>query len=151
MLPPAITAAIQRIVDDGMDPATRLACVAALDSAEALQWLVNVYNWDDGYEVPAAIANHPKCDLGTALTLFWLVHGVGWCTGEYTANEHLKADQDFAELLTKRLLAGRYSCGMTSYKIPLGIVKRHQYKKKGIPAVLITDVEGDIPEPFTVP
>jgi hypothetical protein len=149
MLTPEIIAAIDRLVYDVSDPGERLAIVAALDSAEALQRLANAYNWDDGFLVPTAIADHPSCDLGTALDLFWLADALGWYTGENPVDKYNRKWAAFCELFTTRLIAGHYTRGATSCKVPLGIVRLHQYKKQGVPAVLISDVEGEIPAPST--
>lgn len=149
MLSPETVAAIDRLVDDGTTASQWASAIAALDSAEALQRLAYVYNWDDGFEVPTAIANHPKCDLGTALDLFWLAEALCWLTGEIAQREHNHDWVAFCERITNRIVEGRYSQGATSCKVPLGVVKRHQLKKQGVPAILITDVEGETPAPFS--
>jgi hypothetical protein len=64
MLPPEIIAAIDRLVYDVSDPGDRLAIVAALESAEALQRVANAYNWDDGFQVPTAIADQHRREPG---------------------------------------------------------------------------------------
>jgi hypothetical protein len=105
MLPPETIAAIDRLVYEVSDPVERVAIVAALDSALALKRLANVYNWNDGFTVPTAIADHPKCDLGTALDLFWLADGLGWYTREHPVSKYNQDWAAFCELITTRLLA----------------------------------------------
>jgi len=150
MLPPETIAAIDRFMDNEPTTTARLSFVATLNSAEALQRLAYVYNWDDGFEVPTAIADHPKCDLGTALDLFWLAEALCWLSGEIKLNEYNRDWAAFCEFITNRLVEGRYRQGATSCKVPLGIVRRHQLQKQGVPAILITDVQGENPLPFSV-
>lgn len=146
MLSPKTITAIEQLAES--PPPARLSGVGAIDSAEALQLLAYVYNWDDGFDVPTAIANHPKCDLGTALDLFWLAEAICWLSGEIEPGEYNRDWAAFCELVTNRLIEGHYPQGETSCKVPLGIPKRHQLKKQGVPAILITDVLGPIPPPF---
>src|SRR5262249_48616010 len=111
MLPPETIAAIDRFLDNEPTTTARHSFVATLDSAEALQRLANAYNWDDGFEVPTAIADHPKCDLGTALNLFWLAEAQCWLSGEIKLNEYNRDWVVFCELITNRLVEGRYRQG----------------------------------------
>jgi len=71
-LSPEKLAGIQALVDGEADPDVKIARVAEVETTSELQYLANYYNWDDGFDLPTAIANHPRCDLGTALSLFWL-------------------------------------------------------------------------------
>jgi hypothetical protein len=41
-------------------------------SSEELHYLASIYNWDDGPTVLNWIVESPKCDLGTAIMIFWL-------------------------------------------------------------------------------
>lgn len=47
--------------------------VSPLESALELHYLAREWNWDDGKtaEVMTSIINHPLCDRGTALLLYW--------------------------------------------------------------------------------
>ena len=150
MLPPETIAEIDRLVYDTSDSSAQLSGIAALESAEALQRLAFIHNWDDGFGVPTAIANHSKCDLGTALNLFWLAEALCWFSGEIKPDEHNRDWVAFCELITNRIVGGLYRQGATSCKVPLGIVKRHLLKKQGVPEILITDVQGEVPAPFSV-
>ncbi|MGX2954874.1 DUF4274 domain-containing protein [Shewanella sp. JL219SE-S6] len=42
---------------------------------EELHYVAANLNWDNGLESPAAILNHPLCDAGTALLLYWYGQG----------------------------------------------------------------------------
>lgn len=150
MLPPETIATIDSLANDLSESSARLSGIAALDSAEALERLAHVYNWDDGFAVPTAIANHPKCDLGTALNLFWLAEALYWLCGEIKPDDYNRDWVAFCELITNRIVGGCYPQGTTSCKVPLGIMKRDQLIKQGVPVILITDLPGDIPATFRV-
>jgi hypothetical protein len=47
-----------------------------------LKEYVIAYNWDDGFDVPNAIADNEYYDLGTALILFLLAEGMSFYKGE---------------------------------------------------------------------
>ena len=44
-----------------------------VDTREKLHIFATHYNWDDGFEIPKWIINHPLCDRGTALMMYWCV------------------------------------------------------------------------------
>ena len=48
-------------------------------SSGKLESMAEDYNWDDGFSVPTAIIRSPRCDLGTALRLYWR-GGAQWLT-----------------------------------------------------------------------
>ena len=156
MLEPEVLAAINWILHGGEEEelptiSERAARIAALDSAEALQYLAEHYNWDDGFEVPTAIADHEKCDLGTALVLFWLADAMEWFTEGHSQTEYNHDWVAFCELITKRITGRRYARGSTSFKFPSGPLAmraRRELEKEGIPSILLTDVEGDLPAPY---
>ena len=50
---------------------------------EQLDALVSGYNWDDGLELMWRVVEHPACDLGTAIRVFWLASPFGlWDSDE---------------------------------------------------------------------
>jgi hypothetical protein len=140
------TAAVENVAYAEKSPA-RVAAVAALDSAEALQQLAYLYNWDDGFEVPTAIALHPKCDLGVALDLFWLAAAMEWYTGRIELHDYNRDWVEFCRLITEGILSGRYRKGATSFNAS---VTPHVYRlrKQGVPEILFSSVRGEIAPPF---
>ncbi|GAB3161369.1 DUF4274 domain-containing protein [Myceligenerans halotolerans] len=57
------------------------------DADEVDLWnLMSHYNWDDGFAVPLAVAQHPRCDRALALRLFWEL--------DDTARIHLSDEAD---------------------------------------------------------
>jgi hypothetical protein len=46
--------------------------LAEVESPEELHYYAINYNWDDGLDLLRPVIDHPLCDQGTALFLFWL-------------------------------------------------------------------------------
>ncbi|RSJ66732.1 hypothetical protein D8802_07630 [Streptococcus oralis] len=42
--------------------------VKSIDSEDELFVLLDNYNWDNGFEVPEAIINHPNCTLSSLIS-----------------------------------------------------------------------------------
>lgn len=51
--------------------------VAAAPDELTLWELMSQYNWDDGFAVPLAVIQHPACDRGLALRMFWELDDAG--------------------------------------------------------------------------
>ncbi|OLF09016.1 hypothetical protein BLA60_20720 [Actinophytocola xinjiangensis] len=111
--------AVGRIVDHegiGHDECARL--VGELVTVEQLRAVVAEYNWDCGYEVPAAVVAHPACDRGLALLLFWefddghvFVDG----TSEGRSGVDDPMGRRYARTLVDGLREGRFPSGSTVY------------------------------------
>jgi len=112
--------------------------VKALGSAIELQSVVRSYNWDDGFEIPRAIADHPCCDLAVALELFSLSDGVSVYTGEVQLNGHNREHVEFCQLMSARLLSGHYKPGAAEFKSDLSAVQMYKLRKQGVPELLYT-------------
>lgn len=108
-----------------------------------LQQYANAYNWNDGMELPTAIANNEHCDLGTALTLFWLAEGMSYFLKEVERNEYNNDWADFCELIIRNLNNNVYTCGPVSFKPNINRLTQYKYKKAAIPSVLFQEVNGE--------
>ena len=117
--------------------------IERLNTSEELQDAGRKHNWDDGFEIPTAIANHPKCDLAVALSLFWLSEAIVWLTGEVKQNEHNQAWVSFCGLITNRILHGYYKVGSGTFVCPLSKVQIYRHQKKGVPLVLVSSVNSE--------
>ncbi|QCK15581.1 DUF4274 domain-containing protein [Mangrovivirga cuniculi] len=100
------------------------------------------YNWDDGFELPSIIANHPYCDKGTALTLFWLAEGIVYHKGEIAKDEYNGDWVNFCEMIGDKLINETYKEGAVSFNPGLSRVSIYKYKKCGIPEAPYKPVEG---------
>ena len=100
------------------------------------------YNWDNGFALPNAIADNSCCDLGTALTLFWLSEAMWYYTGESQRHEFNNDWADFCEMITARLVDGFYQPGPVSYNPDINLVTKYKYEEMGVPKVLYEGVNG---------
>lgn len=107
-----------------------------------LQLCAFAHNWNDGMQLPTAIACHQSCDLGTALTLFWLAGGMSYYLKEVTRNEYNHDWADFCELMINKLTSGVYPSSCVSYQPNINKLTRFKYRKAAIPAVLYQGVNG---------
>jgi hypothetical protein len=82
-----IAPAVQKALD-ARDP-------SALSASDELHQFATSWNWDDGVAGLEYVVQHPNCDLGTALEVYWLGNPVETYT-EYTSAE--EADVDFPGL-----------------------------------------------------
>lgn len=80
--------------------------------------MVAEYNWDCGYEVPAAVVAHPACDRGLALLLFWEFDDGHVFLDESFSDWSAAGDpagMRYARTLSDGLRDGRYPSGSTVY------------------------------------
>jgi len=96
--------------------ATQITCISDLQSMEELHFVAANLNWDnDDPDMVRAIIEHPLCDAGTALLLYWYGQGFYYSTPE-------TLDTPFGQLfktITDRFVARGYA----SYKIHFDPIK----------------------------
>jgi hypothetical protein len=114
--------------------------IQKMTTPEQLKEAATEYNWDDGFEFPTTISNHPKCDLSVALSLFWLSEAIVLLTGEVTPNEYNTNWVDFCNLITGRILEGEYKATKSTFSVPLSKTQIYKYRKQGIPDVLLCSI-----------
>ncbi|MBO2638671.1 DUF4274 domain-containing protein [Shewanella algae] len=112
---PEIGAALAAIAGEFAKTADSLMTIAELQSMEELHYVAANLNWDNGLASPAAILNHPLCDAGTALLLYW--YGQGF----FHSNP---ADAEPEEKALFDRLITRFSQGdFVSYRIAFDAIK----------------------------
>ena len=81
-----------------------------LQTPEEWHQFVMGWNWDDGYEPLAWIAEQAQCDRGTALYLYWLAAPRFFCQyGDRDEVESYQLDNyDFVKTIETRYLRGFY-------------------------------------------
>ena len=114
--------------------------IASLVDPKELQDAAYEHNWDDGYEIPTAIACHPACDLAVALTLFWLSEGVSLLANEVKPNEYNIAWVKFCRFITERILNNEYNVSSVKFIAPIGPTQLYKLKKLGIPDILFLSI-----------
>jgi hypothetical protein len=108
-----------------------------------LQQYAAACNWDDGLEIVDAIAENPSCDLGTALSLFWLADAMSLLTGAVEPDEYNRPWVEFCNKLTTRLATGVYQPGSVSFDPPATKVEVHKWSRQGVAAVFYSPVSGN--------
>ncbi len=126
---------------DGLEE--RLSILSSFNSAVDLCAYAEVYNWDDGFEIPRAIANHPSCDHGTALLLFWLADPIPYLSNEIERDDYNRDWFDFCELMSHRLKKGHYSNAEIRYDPELTKVQKYKLMKLGVDPVLLSSNLND--------
>jgi hypothetical protein len=135
------TAAVERLVNEVEDVEERIQGVARL-GAEELDYLLDLYNWDDGFAVPTAIATHPECERALALRLFWRADGLTWYTRLVEPSPYQRDWGVFCELISEGILSGRYPVGALSFDPELSRVQLYKLRKAGIPEALYQPIVG---------
>lgn len=108
--------------------------VENIDCPQLLHIIAANYNWDRGLDVPAVIINNTKCDLGTALMLFYDADGYRFLTSKDSFS--LITDEKWKEFilnLYNQIVNGEFS-ECISYEPPLTKVQRYKLKKEN-PAI----------------
>ncbi|ACA87756.1 DUF4274 domain-containing protein [Shewanella woodyi] len=119
-----------------------ISLVKTLDSSALLYELLDHYNWDDGFGVPIAVANHPCCEVAIAQKLYWLAAADYWYESEEEVNIYNKEHFNFSKLISQRLLAGYYEVGSLSHAEYFSQVQLYKFKKQGFPDVFYQPVVG---------
>ncbi len=115
--------------------------VRRLDSAELHEFAL-AYNWDDGFAVPQAIADHPDCELATALALFWRSEAIEWLNTAKQPEPWQTPWYQFSTMLIQRILRGHYQRGSLSFNPELTRVQSYKLVKAGVPALFLEAVAG---------
>lgn len=111
----------------------------ATDSVE-LDEFIDIYQWDDGFEVPFFIMQHRNCELGTALKMFYLIDGLGIFEEDFYDyfNEDWVA---FVEILYNKILNEEFKWNHIKFKIPLEDIDKKELKAAhNIMDIFITDI-----------
>ena len=132
MLTDAQRERIESLTEQDLD---RLKQHIAQFDAEELLYLVNAYNWDDGFEVPTAIATHPKCCRAIALKLFWAASGPSWYESERNSEPMPNWKKEwyaFCRLVTDGILSGSYALGTLNFDPELDRIELYKIRKAGV-------------------
>jgi hypothetical protein len=135
-------ATLHAICREAATPASRVERVQGLSSADDLIRLLEVYNWDDGYDVPTAIALHPAADLAVALKLYWLANADQWHGNDDLPSPYYLPDRTFGRLISERILSGCYAAGTASWEPGFTGLDLLHFRNRNLPEVFYTPVAG---------
>ena len=86
------------------------------------------YNWDKGFDIPQTVLDNEKCDLSTALLIFYRADGLCYLEGK-SYNASLPQWCSFIKRLYDSILAGKYQKGEIQFKVPLSKIQLYKLKK----------------------
>jgi hypothetical protein len=86
--------------------------IGAMERPEELHIFAGNFNWDCGWEELVVVLEHPKCDYGTALMVYWLAQP-DYFYRKTEIGKSLRLDEtdtwNRVKWLEGRLLAGEYT------------------------------------------
>ena len=93
--------------------------------------LLDNFNWNNGFEVPKAVLNHPKCSLSVALLAFYRADGVRYLLeGEAAfANPLSKEWEGFVKDVYTKILRGQFPSGTISFQPEITKIQKFKLKK----------------------
>ena len=105
--------------------------VKSINSEDELFVLLDNYNWDNGFEVPEAIINHPNCTLPLALLAFYRADGLRYLfEGEDAfASSLSKSWKTFIKEVYDKISTEQYPNGSISYQPEITNIQKFKLKK----------------------
>lgn len=98
------------------------------EDQEILYVYADNYNWDNGFDIPQTVLDNQKCDLSTALLIFYRADGLSYLTNK-SSNPNLPQWASFIKRLYDSILMGKYQRGEIEFKVPLSKVQLFKLKK----------------------
>ena len=105
--------------------------VKSITTEDELFVLLDNYNWDNGFEVPEAIINHPNCTLPVALLAFYRANGLRYLVeGEDVFANHLsKSWEYFIKEVYDKILKEQYPNGSVSFHPEITKIQKFKLNK----------------------
>ena len=118
--------------------------VSELDNPEMLHVYASNYNWGDGFDIPKAIIDNPKCGLSTALMIFYGTDGYTYLSGR-EENANMSKWNEFVTGLYNDIVNGKFLSNGIAFTVPLTKVQKYKLDKVVSPkeTVFITDIDGE--------
>ena len=105
--------------------------VKSINSEDELFVLLDNYNWDNGFEVPEAIINHPNCTLPVALLAFHRADGIQYLLEGETifANRLSDSWENFIKEVYDKILKKQYPNGSISFQPEITKIQKFKLNK----------------------
>jgi hypothetical protein len=137
-----ITEKIKQLCYESESLSEMMDLIESMDTPEELYLLLDHYNWDDGLEVPTAIALNENADLAIAIKLYWLASADYWHNSEVKPDTHNQQHYDFCKLISQNIISGKYQVGKISHDEKFNRVQIYKFQKQNLPEVFYTPVVG---------
>jgi len=104
--------------------------IKGISDTELLHLIAGNYNWDNGFEIPYSIINNAKCDLGTALMIFYDADGYRVLENrDELKNPNLKQWTNFISEIEGKILNSKFQSSTIKFIPPLTKVQVFKLKK----------------------
>lgn len=105
--------------------------VKSIKTEDELFVLLDNYNWDNGFEVPEAIINHPNCTLPVALLAFHRADGIQYLFEGETifANRLSDSWENFIKEVYDKILKKQYPNGSISFQPEITKIQKFKLNK----------------------
>lgn len=102
------------------------------------------YNWENGFDIPAAIINNLACNLSIALLIFYRADGFSYLQNK-ADNLNLPQWSFFIKLLYESIMNGKYKKENIAFKVPLSKIQILNLKKllTSEENIFIDDIPGE--------
>ncbi|RDC64355.1 DUF4274 domain-containing protein [Adhaeribacter pallidiroseus] len=115
-----------------------------LETPEELHYFMLHWNWDEGNHIPQQVVEHPLCDKGTALMVYWQLDPSFYT--KYNSIEeapnYVREDYNLLNSLEQRLLSNDFKTSKIKF-IPSSIASWESREDSKIPSILKIASEGE--------
>lgn len=117
--------------------------ISRMEDQEVIYVFTYNYNWDNGFEIPKLILANKKCNLSTALLMFYRADGIGYLLDK-TDNKNSPQWFSFIRALYYAILNRDCREDNIEFKIPLSKVQLFKLQKKLVEQenIFIKNIEG---------
>ena len=119
--------------------------INGISDSKLLHIIAGNYNWDNGFEIPYSIINNEKCDLGTALMMFYDADGYRMLEdGNVVNNSNLVQWVKFISEMREGILKNKFQSNRIKFIPPLSKVQICKLKKynQNIDKVFLEESSG---------
>jgi hypothetical protein len=119
--------------------------IKTIVNKELLHLIALKYNWDNGFGMPRAIIDNKYCDLGTAISLFYLADGYSYLNSENSSSApNNKEWEDFMEAIYNKIVDNAFLTSEIASEPTISKVQVFKLKKKhpNLPDALFAKREG---------
>lgn len=129
---------LERLTEDEWEDRAEFdAFFDSVTDPEELHLFADGYNWDNGRDVLRRVVQHPLCDLGTALLVYW--RGGPAYYLRYADPSGVPAYErdgyDFVQEVESRILSGHYGSARLPFdpRNDAGTDLTREYRKEALP------------------
>lgn len=131
---------IKKLCYESISINEKIDLIESMKKPEELYILLDHYNWDDGFEVPTAVALHENTDLAVAIKLYWLASADDWHNSKVKPDIHNQQHHDFCKRISHNIISGKYKVGKIAHDENFSRVQIYKFQKQNLPEIFYTPV-----------